>query len=1265
MAPEDSASSTRSSLYHLNVNSSYGSELETQSNGVACPEKKRRSEQNGNGAEAYQKIGTRLSDTHLATRKAEEAASRRFQASLWLQEMVGPFHLSVEPTEEEFRLCLRNGLWLCKVINIVHPGAVSKVVEYSVPSSPSEGALSAYQHFENVRNFLVAVNNLKLPSFEASDLEQSSLLTGSIAKVVDCILAVKAYYEWRQNGGLGPWKLGLPLKSSSGIFSCSKGPTLNGLSNLALSYTVASKNENHPRKKWALPDPEYLGEKGAPLPEDAGGKVRRSSAETSNGSSAACLNEIETGIYSMDMSDPTSAWIHHIGMKLHDAIQMKSETDQKISIVENPGAVNGQKCRSSQSLLSLVKAVLGDKEQEEIPMLVEFMLSKVMEGFERQIFYQGEQKKKLEIALNDALKKENKPSTFQALSDGEGLKVLSDQLQQIKELKLTHLNTRQEVLNMKSCLTKEMKDFELYFQKVAIFAGGYQRVLAENRQLYNQVQDLKGNIRVYCRVKPLSGQVGEQGTIEYIGENGEMMVVNPKKQGKDVHKSFSFNKVFGPSASQEDVFLDTQPLMRSVLDGYNVCIFAYGQTGSGKTFTMSGPSGGSEKLLGVNYRALNDLFHISQIRKDVFKYEVSVQMVEIYNEQVRDLFAFDSPNKKLEIRNSQQNGMNVPNAIMKHVNSTADVLELMRVGQKNRAVGSTAMNERSSRSHSVLTIHVQGTELSTGSVLRGCLHLVDLAGSERVDKSEATGERLREAQHINKSLSALGDVISALIQKNSHIPYRNSKLTQLLQDSLGGQAKTMMFVHVNPESDSYGETISTLKFAERVASVELGAARSNKECGEVLELKEQLRSLRDALAKKEAEIERLSAQKSLRTSTQEASFSFEKLKMRTRRSSTEEFESRTQLQLLEETETTPQGCPSQESYSDQIVAEAPAPSPSAGEDQASLYANTVKQKVSTEKWYYSSPKCSPMDRGSLTPETVTHYRSKIPRRLEPRASPRRCSDQSGKRADSCVFSMPVQQARSKLSLESSVTPDSYHSEALRSSPGSWEKSAERKENDCELDDSVNSDICALQESPFDSFQALESRLSDAALQQKLDGRRFRRSSQPATDSKSYSHIEIQQSATPVGGTDAQAVRVSEPRQFHEVATDTGLPLAVDNALKPRRSPFSSAQSFQFSQLRSPLQIQKPRNDRRLSLAGPAEGQRSLRRSLVLGAPMAPGMDKSIPKRPSIGVRASLDLRPAPFSSENAALESHGKYEVSRQLPAIQTGVSPRSSKRWL
>ncbi|KAK7397136.1 hypothetical protein VNO78_18303 [Psophocarpus tetragonolobus] len=363
------------------------------------------------------------------------------------------------------------------------------------------------------------------------------------------------------------------------------------------------------------------------------------------------------------------------------------------------------------------------------------------------------------------------------------------------------------------------------------------------------------NERVYCRVRPfLGGQPSHYSSISNV-EEGNISIITPSKYGKEGIKTFNFNRAFGPSATQGEVFADTQPLIRSVLDGYNVCIFAYGQTGSGKTFTMSGPDDLNEETIGVNYRALRDLFYLSDQRKDTISYEISVQMLEIYNEQVRDLLTTDNANKRYPFSLISQNGINVPDANLVPVSCTADVINLMNLGHKNRAVGSTAMNDRSSRSHSCLTVHVQGKNLISGNTIRGSMHLVDLAGSERADKTEATGDRLKEAQHINKSLSALGDVISSLAQKNAHVPYRNSKLTQLLQDSLGGQAKTLMFVHISPEPDALGETLSTLKFAERVSTVELGAARVNKDNSDVKELKEQIFSLKAALARKEEEVE--------------------------------------------------------------------------------------------------------------------------------------------------------------------------------------------------------------------------------------------------------------------------------------------------------------------------------------------------------------------------------------------------------------------------
>ncbi|KAF8670503.1 hypothetical protein HU200_050522 [Digitaria exilis] len=474
--------------------------------------------------------------------------------------------------------------------------------------------------------------------------------------------------------------------------------------------------------------------------------------------------------------------------------------------------------------------------------------------------------KEIEFMLEDSTKRrreleESAKSRIQFWKHKEILvnKFVGLQVKNAQDLRLSSVSIRQEILNCQKGWLEELAGLGQNLKVVTNAAEKYHAALADNRKLFNEIQELKGNIRVYCRIRPFRPWEDEKSTsVEYIGENGELVLSNPTKKGKEGGKNFTFNKVFGPTITQDMVFKDIQPLIRSVLDGYNVCIFAYGQTGSGKTYTMMGPDNGTEKEWGVNYRALNDLFIISHDRRDTIKYELGVQMVEIYNEQIRDLLGSGGSQKKLGIQNTTQpNGLAVPDATMCPVNSTSHVIELMQTGHNNRSMSATAMNERSSRSHSVVTIHVQGQDLKTGNTLRGALHLVDLAGSERVDRSAVTGDRLKEAQHINKSLAALGDVIFSLSQKNAHVPYRNSKLTQVLQTSLGGHAKTLMFVQVNPDVTSYTETFSTLKFAERVSGVELGVARTNKEGKDVKELMDQLALLKDTISKKDDEIDRL------------------------------------------------------------------------------------------------------------------------------------------------------------------------------------------------------------------------------------------------------------------------------------------------------------------------------------------------------------------------------------------------------------------------
>ncbi|PHT60910.1 hypothetical protein T459_35239 [Capsicum annuum] len=209
-----------------------------------------------------------------------------------------------------------------------------------------------------------------------------------------------------------------------------------------------------------------------------------------------------------------------------------------------------------------------------------------------------------------------------------------------QNLKVLLASTKREFENLQSQLQSDLKQLGDQVLGMSNAALGYHKVMKENRALHNMVQDLKGNIRVYCRIRP-AFDAEAKTIVDFIGEDGSLVVIDPLKPWKDGRKIFEFNRVFGSSATQEDVFRDTKPLVRSVMDGYNVCIFAYGQTGSGKTYTMSGPGGDSTKEFGINQLALNDLFLLSDERKDIMSYKIHVQMVEIYNEQIRDLLADD------------------------------------------------------------------------------------------------------------------------------------------------------------------------------------------------------------------------------------------------------------------------------------------------------------------------------------------------------------------------------------------------------------------------------------------------------------------------------------------------------------------------------------------------------------------------------------------------------------------------------------------------
>jgi hypothetical protein len=318
------------------------------------------------------------------------------------------------------------------------------------------------------------------------------------------------------------------------------------------------------------------------------------------------------------------------------------------------------------------------------------------------------------------------------------------------------------------------------------------------------------SIRVICRVRPQNERErGTDNAVECDEDSGNMRVKNSYSETQ----SFSFDAVLGPLGTQEKLYeISASVIVQDVTKGFNGTVFAYGQTSSGKTHTMQGPHLSDPALKGVIPRALDHLFqYISRSAEDM-EFVVKVSLIEIYMERIRDLF---DPNKTdLKIREDKSKGIWIENVSEICVGSPQESMDLLRFGQSNRSTAATLMNAESSRSHSIFIVSL--IQKSESDTKESKLYLVDLAGSEKVRKTGAEGQVLEEAKMINKSLSALGNVINALTDpKTGHIPYRDSKLTRILQESLGGNSKTCLIINCSPSLANEDETVSTLRFGQR------------------------------------------------------------------------------------------------------------------------------------------------------------------------------------------------------------------------------------------------------------------------------------------------------------------------------------------------------------------------------------------------------------------------------------------------------------------
>ncbi|XP_050540903.1 kinesin-like protein KIF17 isoform X2 [Daktulosphaira vitifoliae] len=333
------------------------------------------------------------------------------------------------------------------------------------------------------------------------------------------------------------------------------------------------------------------------------------------------------------------------------------------------------------------------------------------------------------------------------------------------------------------------------------------------------------NVKVITRCRPMNSKeraFNNKNVLIIDTNKCSCSIINPTDSSAPP-KTFTFDGVYGGDSNTEQIYNDiAYPLVEGVLEGYNCTIFAYGQTGCGKSFSMQGVNIPSNQR-GIIPRAFEHVFEAISVTDDV-KFLVLASFIEIYNEEVRDLLSSDTK-KRLQLKESSEREIYVNELSHHAVHNVMECQELMTLGCKNRVTGDTMMNSDSSRSHSIFTLSVEMMSVTNAteeikSIKRGKLSLVDLAGSERQAKTGASGNRLKEATKINLSLSALGNVISALVDgKAKHIPYRDSKLTRLLQDSLGGNTKTLMVACLSPADSNYDETLSTLRYANRAKNI--------------------------------------------------------------------------------------------------------------------------------------------------------------------------------------------------------------------------------------------------------------------------------------------------------------------------------------------------------------------------------------------------------------------------------------------------------------
>ncbi|XP_064564678.1 kinesin-like protein KIF25 isoform X1 [Zonotrichia leucophrys gambelii] len=568
--------------------------------------------------------------------------------------------------------------------------------------------------------------------------------------------------------------------------------------------------------------------------------------------------------------DPSSVWAQRL-RQLEQRLRAKEE---RIVVLETENAVlhlklaeyQGLAGRSTNEVLQLYAA----HSQQ-----MKFQRSSVVTQLHGAIKRLKQDLKSLHsfaLELSKDFQRQSKACLYQVLAAVQGIQLHNEAMQMF-----------------------QIKAFDLE-QSLQEVTERYEKEKQKRKALHNSLIELRGNIRVHCRIRPLlpfddaaghsqDRQRNFSEKVAYAADDETILVKCSRPGHASVNKTFQFERVYNDLESQDAVFADVAPLLTSLLDGYNVCIMAYGQTGSGKTYTMLGPQleGNlafaieEESELGIIPRATQEVFRLIS-EKPPGSYWVEVSVVEVYNNEIFDLLAKDSCGKVFGVRRdvvtTREGKSDVPSLTHETVENASEFLHLVNKGLQLRVTHPTLVHAHSSRSHLVVTLTIttvvpgdnfgtlwedeqtsqrlnkeasftfpqkmrdnKSTSSSRASSpvqleatekmkqVKTRLQLVDLAGSECVGMSGVTGAALRETSFINRSLSALADVLGAIAEQRAHVPYRNSKLTHLLQDSLGGDAKLLVMLCISPGQKYLTESMQSLGFGTRARQVQRGQVK--------------------------------------------------------------------------------------------------------------------------------------------------------------------------------------------------------------------------------------------------------------------------------------------------------------------------------------------------------------------------------------------------------------------------------------------------------